>query len=79
MEEIEMVKHTERVELKENAYTHRILVGDLEKKKSSARSRNGREYIINMGERGVDYFVLEYGKWQDIVSIVMVFLVPQYD
>lgn len=32
-----------------------------------------------MGERGVDYFVLEYGKWQDIVSILMAFLDPQYD
>jgi hypothetical protein len=32
-----------------------------------------------MGERGVDYFVLEYGKWEDIVNIVMSFLVPQYD
>ena len=32
-----------------------------------------------MGGRGVDYFVLEYGNWLDVVSIVMAFLDPQYE
>jgi hypothetical protein len=73
MKEVEMVKYTEHMGLKGNAYTYRVLGGDPEGNRLSARARNRWEESINMGGRGVDYFILEYGRWLKFVSILMTF------
>ena len=46
--------------------------GNPEGKRPSARARNRWEDSINKGRRGVVYFVLGYGKWLNVVSILMV-------
>jgi len=51
--------------------THTEFWWGLGRKESSAGARNRWEDSINKERRGEVYFVLEYGKWLDVVSIVM--------